>query len=82
MTEAQIYDGLTKILQDVFDDDTLVARSDLTAADVDGWDSFAHLRVIFGVEKTFGISLSASQISGLKNVGELATVIESKVTKR
>jgi acyl carrier protein len=72
------YAELTEILRDVFDDDTLVATPELTAADVPGWDSFAHLRVIFSVEKRYGISFAAAQISALKNVGDLAALVEAK----
>jgi acyl carrier protein len=75
------YAKLTEVLREVFDDDTLVATPELTAADVPGWDSFAHLRVIFTVEKAFGVSFSASQMSSLKNVGELAALIDTKLAK-
>jgi acyl carrier protein len=79
MSLDAIYQKLTDILRDVFDDDALVARPDLTAPEVDGWDSFAHLRLIFTVEKAFGVSFAASQISALKNVGELAELVRSRV---
>lgn len=79
MSPDAIYERLTDVLRDVFDDDSIVARPDLTADQVAGWDSFAHLRVIFAVEKSFGVTFAASQISGLKNVGELADLIASKV---
>jgi acyl carrier protein len=74
-----IYEKLTDILRNVFDDDTLVARPDLTAEQVSGWDSFAHLRVILAVEKAFGVRFSASQITSLQNVGDLASLIHSKL---
>ena len=79
MSLEAIYQRLNTILQDVFDDDGLAARPDLTADQVDGWDSFAHLRLIFAVEKSFGVSFAASQISALQNVGDLANLIHSKV---
>ncbi|HET9393772.1 MAG TPA: acyl carrier protein [Candidatus Rubrimentiphilum sp.] len=79
MSLDAIYQKLTQILQNVFDDDSLVARPDLTADQVDGWDSFAHLRLIFAVEKAFGVNFAASQIASLQNVGDLATLINSKV---
>lgn len=79
MSLDAIYQKLTQILQDVFDNDSLVARPDLTADQVDGWDSFAHLRLIFSVEKAFGVNFAASQIASLQNVGDLATLINSKV---
>ncbi|PZR56355.1 MAG: acyl carrier protein [Candidatus Meridianibacter frigidus] len=77
-----VYERLTDILRDVFDDDALVARPGLAADQVPGWDSFAHLRLIFSVEKAFDVSFSASQMSGLKNVGELAELIDSKLSKQ
>jgi acyl carrier protein len=82
MPPEEIYQKLTGILQDVFDDDTLVANPSLTAAEVQGWDSLAHLRVMFTVEKAFGVDFAASQLSELKNVGDLATLIESKLAAK
>ena len=76
----EVYQRLTQIVQDVFDDDALVARPGLTADQVEGWDSFAHLRLIFAVEKAFNVRFAASQISRLQNVGELAELINSKVS--
>jgi acyl carrier protein len=73
-----IYEKLSDILRDQFDDDDIVARPDLTATDVDGWDSFAHIRLMLAVERSFGVSFSASQISTLNNVGDLANLIASK----
>jgi acyl carrier protein len=79
MSLDAIYQKLTDILRDVFDEDTLVARPDLTADQVDGWDSFAHLRLMFTVEKSFGVSFAASEISSLQNVGDLAKMIGVKI---
>lgn len=78
MDELSIYEKLTSIMRDVFDDDTLVASAGLTADDVDGWDSLSHLRLIMTVQKTFGIKLSAAETGGLKNVGDLAKLIGAK----
>jgi acyl carrier protein len=78
MTTDEIYQKLTEIMRDLFDDDTLVATPELTAASVAGWDSFAHLRLMLTVERTFGVDFAASEITSLKNVGELAALIQSK----
>jgi acyl carrier protein len=81
MSLDAIYVRLTEILREVFDNESIVARPDLTASEVAGWDSFAHLRVIFSIERAFGISFAASEISAPKNVGELAHLIESKTQR-
>jgi acyl carrier protein len=74
-----IYNRLTTVLQEVFDDDDLVATPELSASDVEEWDSLKHIRLILSVEKAFNIRFSASDVGNLKNVGELATLIHSKV---
>lgn len=79
MSSEEIYKQLTEILRDLFDDDSLVATPELTAGQVAGWDSFAHLRLMLTIERTFGIDFAASQITSLKNVGELAALIQSKL---
>jgi len=80
MSLEEIYAKLTDILREIFDDDSLAARPDLTADQVAGWDSFDHLRLMFKAEQTFKITFAASQISALRDVGQLADLIQSKVT--
>jgi acyl carrier protein len=79
MSSDEIYNRLTEIIRDLFDDDSIVATPTLTADQVAGWDSFAHLRLMLTVERTFGVDFAASQITSLKNVGELADLIQSKL---
>jgi acyl carrier protein len=78
MEESQVYAKLTGIFHDLFDDDDLVLRADLTAEDVDGWDSLSHIRLVLAVQKAFGVKFSASEIGKLKNVGEFVDLIRSK----
>jgi len=80
LTLDAVYQNLTEILRNVFDDDTLVATPELTADQVSGWDSFAHLRLMFDVERSFGVKFSASQIASFKNVGDLAELISQKTS--
>ena len=78
LTASEVYQRLTTVLQEVFDDDELPATPDLSASDVEGWDSLKHVRLILSVEKAFHVSFAASEIGNLKNIGELATLIEAK----
>lgn len=78
MEEAQIYDKLTGVFRDVFDEEDLVLEPGTTANEVDGWDSLAHIRLVLAVSKAFGVKFSASEIGGLKNVGEFVDVIKTK----
>jgi acyl carrier protein len=76
--EDAIVARLTSIFREVFDDDDLVLKPELTANDVDGWDSLAHIRLILTVQKAFGVKFSAVEMSRLKNVGDLITLTKHK----
>lgn len=77
-TSKEVYDRLSAVLQDVFEDDSLVAEPDLTADAVAGWDSLANLRLMLTVQKAFGVKFTAHEITSLNNVGELASLVEAK----
>jgi acyl carrier protein len=73
-----LYGKLTDIFRDVFDDDEIVLSPQLTADEVDGWDSLKHVRLILSVEKGFGVKFAAAEVGRLKNVGDLASLISAK----
>ncbi len=73
-----VYSRLAAIFRDIFDDDAIVLRPDLTAADVPEWDSLSHIRLVLAIQNAFGIKFSAAQTANLKNVGELADLIRAK----
>jgi acyl carrier protein len=70
---------LIPIFHDVFDDDSIDIKPETTANDVDGWDSFSHIRVVLAVEQAFKVKFSAKEINSLKNVGEFVSLIKSKL---
>jgi acyl carrier protein len=76
--EVQVYDRLTQIFLDTFDDDSISVTPELSAKDVDGWDSITHIRLMLTVEKAFKIKFSTSEISDLKDVGDLVTLIKAR----
>lgn len=78
MADAKTLDKLTLVLREVFDDDSLVATPDLSAKSVPGWDSLGNVRFFLEVESEFSVRFSATEIGTLKNVGELAALIEKK----
>lgn len=72
---------LTKVFRDVFDDDTITLRSDLSAKDIPDWDSLTHIRLLFSIEREFRIKFTITEVGDLKNVGELIALIQSKTAK-
>jgi acyl carrier protein len=76
---STVQDKLTDVLRGVFDADDLVANRELTADQVDGWDSMAHVRLLITIEKKFGIGITAAESARLKTVGNLLDLIEAKL---
>ena len=79
MELTTIYEKLTGIFRDVFDDDALVATPEMTADDVYEWNSLNHLRMVMTVQKEFGVKFSAAETGGMKNVGDLSSLIQAKL---
>ena len=79
MTRTEIFEKLTEIFRDVFDDDTLTISDTTTAADVEDWDSLTHITLLATVEDEFDVKFSMKAVQGLKNVGELADLVQEAV---
>ena len=55
---------------------------EMTAQDVEGWDSLAQMELVITAEKEFHIKFTTKEISELKNVGEFIDMIEKNMIKR
>jgi len=69
---------LNDIFRAVFGDDEINIRPEMTAGDVDGWDSLSHVTLILAVEEGFGIRFAQRELLTFKNVGDLLRSIENK----
>lgn len=79
MTREEVISKLTVIFHDVFNDENIVLRDDMTAHDVEKWDSLTHMLMISKVEETFGIRFKLKELNKLKQVGDLIEIIGSKL---
>lgn len=73
-------DQLTDVFRSVFNDETIVLDDRQTADDIDGWDSIAHINLIFAVEEAFGVTFSTSDLKSLATVGDLRKLIKKRLT--
>lgn len=79
MERGQIAQRLTAIFRDVFDDESIEIRDDMTAKDVEEWDSLNHINLIVAVERGFRVKFTTKEVSNLANVGEFIALIDSKL---
>lgn len=75
LTTDNVYERLNNLFRDVLDNDDLILKHDTTAGDVEGWDSMANVQLMLGVEREFGVHLSAGQMQAMTSVGDLVSVI-------
>ncbi|NMC18609.1 MAG: acyl carrier protein [Chloroflexi bacterium] len=74
-----IQERLTKVFRTVFDNESITLTPDLTADDVDEWDSLSHINLMLAIELEFGIEFSQSEIQNFSNVGELLECVKTKL---
>jgi acyl carrier protein len=53
--------------------------ADSSPQTLEAWDSIQHLNLVLAVEERFGVQLSPEEIEQMKNIGETAKLIESKL---
>ena len=69
---------LTDVFKDVFDLDDVVLTYDTTADDIEDWDSLEHINLISAVESTFKMKFKMKEVSTMKNLGEMVSIIEER----
>ncbi len=79
MRREDIRDKLQAVFRDVFDDESIALRDDMTAKDIEYWDSLKHINLVIATESRFEISVTTKEALGLKNVGEFITLLQSKI---
>ena len=78
MDQDTLRQRLTTIFRNTFFQPDLVIDDDMTAGDVEGWDSLTHINLILAVEKEFDIALTTRDVRSMKNVGDLMQLIAKK----
>ena len=75
---------LQGIFHSVFGEDDLVLRDEMTAKDIDGWDSMMTINLMIAIEKRFKIKFAAAELANIKadgqNIGTLVALIEKKAS--
>jgi len=75
----EIKERLQEIFRDIFDDEELEIREEMSAKDIEDWDSLAQINLIIAIEKEFGVKFNLEEVSKLKNIGEMLELINLKL---
>ena len=71
-----MHETLQGVFRKVFSNPSLIITDESTAADVPGWDSLTHVRLVVAVEKAFQVRFKVTDMAKLKRVGDLKAIIE------
>jgi len=78
MTRQEIFEKLSEVFSDVFDEEITVTP-ETTAADIEEWDSLTHITLISEVEDAFSMKFAMKDVLGMQNVGEMADIIAKNI---
>lgn len=70
---------LNAIFCEVFDEEDLKITPEMTANDVEGWDSLSHVNLVVAIEAKFNIKFGQKELLSFKRVGDLLHCIEKKI---
>jgi acyl carrier protein len=79
MERKEIVSKLTSVFRTIFNDNTLILSDELTANDVDKWDSLSHMILITEIEKAFSIKFKLKDLNKMRNVGDMIEIIMLKL---
>jgi acyl carrier protein len=74
------------VFRQIFDNDALVLRPEMTASDIEGWDSSQQVALLSAIEGRFKIRFTTREIARLMiegaNVGTMLEILEAKLADR
>lgn len=71
-------DKIQAIFRDHFLDDSLRVTDATTPADIEEWDSLAHINLLAAVEAAFGVRFSADDMAGIDSVATLLQALQRR----
>jgi len=78
MITEEMTGKLKSVFQKVLEENDITITREITAHDIEKWDSLRHIQLISEVERTFGIKFKLREVVSMKNVGDLIDLIQAK----
>jgi acyl carrier protein len=80
MSENEVWQRLTAIFREVFDDDEIEIGPETTAEDIEDWDSLSNIQLLVAIERSFkGLKFNTGEVANLQNVGEMVAIITKRI---
>jgi acyl carrier protein len=80
MDDKKIFEKITRVFQEVFEDETLEIDMDTSPGDISAWDSLKNVVLINQLEKTFNISFDLEEMMEFNELSKIHATIKKKIT--
>jgi acyl carrier protein len=77
-----IFEQVRDIASDILSVPASTIEADSSPDNVETWDSIQHLNFVLALEERFNFQLSPEEIERMRNVGEIAKLVENKLQTR
>jgi acyl carrier protein len=74
----QTHNQLEQVFREVFNDHALALQDTTTIRDIPGWDSLAHINLMFAIESMFGMRFIGNELAEIKDIGELKVLLSTR----
>ena len=74
----EIFDSVTEVFRDVFDDENLIITPETNASTIADWDSYNHINLIVALETRFEVSFTTKEIGSMTCVEDLLSLLDGK----
>jgi acyl carrier protein len=78
----ETFEQLNAIFCKVFDNNDIKITPEMTADNIDEWDSLSHVNLVVAIEKYFKIKFKSSEIIRWKNIGQMFDAIKEKLAEK
>ncbi len=79
VTRENVYEKLTLIFCENFDDDSIELHDAMTSMDIEDWDSLEQINLVVAIQEEFSVKFNINEVNAMANVGEMVDLILEKV---
>ena len=76
---SSILEQVRSIASDLFGVPASKIGAESSPESIETWDSVQHLSLVLALEEKFGLQLSPEEIEKMKNIGDIAKLVEGKL---
>ena len=79
MEREEVFQKLTEIFRNNFDDERICLSDSTSAQDIEDWDSLEQVNRVVAIQSEFKIRFQLDEVNAMRNVGDMVDGILSKV---